>query len=167
MSGAEPALTLRPATLADAETLLRWRNDPETIRQSMSPWPVTPEQHQRWLREVLGGHEPVLLFIAQAGDHEIGTGRLDVLLDAVWLSVTIAPEHRGRGFATPVIRLLCEAAEARRVTTAYALVKPDNLRSLRAFARAGFTDLGTGTSVEGSPAVILRRLAPVASEDLV
>ncbi len=131
-------VTLRPATMADAERLFAWRNDPETRRQCWQTHEVTRESHQRWLAGTLDD-ETVFLFIADADGTAVGTGRLDWCVMGVELSLTVAPEHRGQGIGTAIILAL--RAEAKRVgwTPLIAYIKPGNTASLKAFERAGFT----------------------------
>lgn len=128
-----PDIYLRPATQDDARMLFRWRNDPDTRRNSISKGPVDWMDHLHWLESVLAdpGTE---LYMAYRNREPVGTARLDVGDRAV-ISVTVAPQHRGKGIAVPLIRATCAAARGRRV---FAEIRADNLRSIRAFERAGF-----------------------------
>jgi len=44
---------LRGVLSGDSEALLRWRNDPETWRNSINSVEVSPEEHARWFAEML------------------------------------------------------------------------------------------------------------------
>jgi hypothetical protein len=44
---------LRDMLSSDSETVLRWRNDPETRRNSINTAEVTPDEHARWFAKVL------------------------------------------------------------------------------------------------------------------
>jgi ribosomal protein S18 acetylase RimI-like enzyme len=54
----------------------------------------------------------------------------------------VLPEHRGQGIATRLIGLALEQARMRGTRTARALVALDNVKSRRAFLRAGLTPSG-------------------------
>jgi RimJ/RimL family protein N-acetyltransferase len=113
--------------------LFAWRNDPDTRRKSISTTPLKWKDHMRWLERVLAdpGTE---LFVAYRDREAVGTARLDFGKDAR-ISVTVAPEHRGKGLAVPLIRAACTASRGRRVV---AEIRADNSRSIRAFEHAGF-----------------------------
>mgnify|MGYP001609339237 CR=1 FL=1 len=147
------ALTARPATLADAMWLFALRNDPETIRWSISEVPVTPEEHAEWFARAITDPARALMVVEsrviQAGrdfcrDLEtrmvpVATYRLDrVSTDQVEASLTVARDQRGRGFAAQVIDLAARHAMREGADSVVALVKRGNTRSLRAFLHAGF-----------------------------
>ena len=46
-------LYLRRAGMADAETLFRWRNDPEVRENSFRTQPIPHEEHIAWLKAAL------------------------------------------------------------------------------------------------------------------
>ncbi len=137
-----PAVRLRPALASDAITLWRWRNDPQTRAASFSGVTVELAEHERWLQETLGRADR-RLYVAHADGRDVATARLDVQgADAV-VSLTVAPEWRGRGIATRVLRaLVAEAFGAPGLRRLVARVKPDNAASRAAFERAGFTPAG-------------------------
>ena len=137
-----PAVRLRPALASDAITLWRWRNDPQTRAASFSSGSVELAEHERWLQETLGRTDR-RLYVAHAEGRDVATARLDVQgADAV-VSLTVAPEWRGRGIGTRVLRaLVAEAFGAPGLRRLVARVKPDNAASRAAFERAGFTRAG-------------------------
>jgi RimJ/RimL family protein N-acetyltransferase len=129
---------LRPATAADSERLWRWRNDADTRRASFSDAEVPRSDHERWLADTLARADR-RLYVAVADGVDVGTARLDLEgADAV-VNVTVAPEWRGRGVATALVRALVHEAFAdpalRRLV---ARVKSTNPASRAAFERAGF-----------------------------
>ena len=134
-------VTLRLATLADAAFLLRWRNDPLTRANSLSPEAITPEQHAAWLAATLASGTRYL-YVAEASFTEaIGTVRLDRLdrpTPTAEVSITVAPEHRGQGWAGPMLEAVRMEAKAHGITRVVATVKPGNTASLRAFLAAGY-----------------------------
>jgi RimJ/RimL family protein N-acetyltransferase len=128
---------LREACAADAERLYAWRIDAETVKQSIAPPPACLEDHRRWLDEVLRDSR-VTLFVAYDEQRavDVGAVRIDRRSGGdAELSITVAPEQRGRGYARGLISCGIAAAGSLRIV---ARVKPENLRSLRAFRALGF-----------------------------
>jgi RimJ/RimL family protein N-acetyltransferase len=124
---------LRPAGQHDRDLLLAWANDPDTRRASFSTAPIGVEEHATWLATVLS--DPTRqLWIAEVDGEPVGQVRIDQRDRDAVISVSVAPEARGRGLAAPMI----EAATARVDGRVVALVKPENERSLRAFETAGY-----------------------------
>jgi RimJ/RimL family protein N-acetyltransferase len=137
-------VTLRPAGAEDAAQLYAWRVDVETAHQSVGPPPPTFAAHREWLDTQL--RDPgVALFVAHDAERrvDIGVVRLERRDDETELSITVAPEQRGRGYSHDLIARGVDAAGAVRVV---ARVKPRNERSLRAFRSSGFAG---GTERDG------------------
>lgn len=133
-----PAVTLRPALSSDAITLWRWRNDPQTRAASFTASAVELDEHERWLQDTLGRADR-RLYVAHADGRDVATARLDVQGTEAEVSLTVAPEWRGRGIGTHVLRaLVTEAFQAAGLLRLVARVKTDNAASRTAFERAGF-----------------------------
>jgi ribosomal protein S18 acetylase RimI-like enzyme len=130
-------LTVRPATEADADRLLAWRNDPETLRWSRGNQPVAGPIHREWLHNSL--RDPDRLLLVVETDHPVGTVRFD-REGADWeVSITVAPGDRGRGLAARLLLLGEGALRARHgAATVLANVHEDNAASLRLFRTAGY-----------------------------
>jgi UDP-2,4-diacetamido-2,4,6-trideoxy-beta-L-altropyranose hydrolase len=129
-------VVLREARADDRERIRAWRNDPETRGRSFQPDEVSAEDHARWFERRMD--DPgCLLLIAESEGAPVGVLRFEREGDGLEVHLTIAPEHRGKGYAAELLRLGTE-----RVTeNVLARVKPDNERSLHAFKRAGFTEI--------------------------
>lgn len=145
-AGDDPkALSLRPATVADAELLLDWRNDAQTRAASRSSEPIALEEHLRWLEATVARDDRHLLVaFDEAGP--VGTVRWDREAPGEWeVSITVATSRRGTGRASVLLRAgeqwLADAArrgELDELTTYLAVVHVDNTASLRLFAHAGY-----------------------------
>jgi RimJ/RimL family protein N-acetyltransferase len=101
-------LTFRPAALNDAALLFEWRNDPETRRNSHDTQPIAFDQHCAWLRKILAQNDHIILIAEEAG---IPVGTVRYRRDeshAATLSWTVAPNARGRGVATRMVRGVAE-----------------------------------------------------------
>lgn len=132
-------VSLRPATLRDKAALLKWRNDPDTRRQSRSTVVVRMASHALWLSRTLKNPETRLYVAIDVNGTEVGTGRIDYRgQGTAEINLTVAPEHRGRGLAASIIDALGEEAAGLGWPHLVARVKAVNVRSVRAFTRVGF-----------------------------
>lgn len=126
-------ISLRPATMADAEMLFSWRNDPTTRRASHDSTPVVFEQHVAWLTATLMNPQRKL-FVAVAGPKPVGTVGARRDEDGVWeLSWTVAPSCRGKGYGIAMVRSLVSTLEG----PLRAEVKAGNTGSMRIAEAAG------------------------------
>jgi RimJ/RimL family protein N-acetyltransferase len=123
-------MQVRPATMADAEILYGWANDPGTRRWSFTTEPIPWETHVAWLSTVLADR---VLLIGADDNGPVGSVRFDPDGE---VSITIAPERRGRGLA----RSLLDAALPYGPSRVVAHVRPENIASMRLFA--GWIDEG-------------------------
>lgn len=132
MARRKPVITLRPATLDDADLLLRWRNDPQTRSASRNRHKVRRNDHMRWLKESLHCQGRRLL-IAEEDGMPVGTVRADLSGGLLELSWTVAPGARGHGVAKNMVALL-----ARQIPGPIcAEVRVDNMASARVAEYAG------------------------------
>lgn len=139
-------LVVREATEADAALLHGWRDDPVTRGWSRDTGEVPYADHVAWLRRVLESADRVLLVAEHDGD-PAGTVRFDQEDPGVWeVSITLAPEYRGRGMAGALLaageRALGERRQVRRVL---ATVHRENAASVALFERAGYVAVDSGS----------------------
>lgn len=130
-------IALRPATADDAQRLFDWRNDPVTRAMAITTDPVPWDGHVRWLTATLANPARLLL-VGEIDGTPMGTVRFD-LGEPVLVSITLAPDHRGRGLALPLLTGAMDRLD--RPATLLAQVKPDNPASQRLFERAGFEQI--------------------------
>jgi len=140
------SMVMRPVEAGDCRMLWEWVND-RTVRQvSFSSAAIAWEEHGRWFSEKL--HDPTCLFLVFEDDGSpAGTARIQctTAIDAE-ISITIAPQYRGRGLAPHLIEQAIDRAFANFATRrVHALVKPDNLTSSKSFESSGFFLVGTTT----------------------
>lgn len=149
----EPAVHLRPARLADARLLFRWRNDPRTVATSISQNQVAWDEHVDWLRRKIADDAWRGWVALDADGDAIGLARFQREDESAWnIGVVIAPQRRGERLAPVVIREGC-----RRLTglsdaalKVVAVIRHDNIASIRSFERAGFRHDSTGDSAEAT-----------------
>ncbi len=73
----KPKIELRKAEMKDKELLFAWKNDKETMKNSLSGRGVTKEEHETWLENTLKNPNR-LLYIAEMEKVPIGQLRLDI-----------------------------------------------------------------------------------------
>jgi RimJ/RimL family protein N-acetyltransferase len=127
---------VRDATEDDFDLLLAWRNDPETRAWSRATEPVAVDEHRAWLSTVLTNGDRRLL-VAEQDRVPVGTVRFDRVGGRWEVSITVAPEVRGRRLAVPI---LLAAERVLGHATVRACVHRDNAASLALFRRAGYQD---------------------------
>lgn len=108
--------------MADAENLLKWKNDPTMRKYSI----VTHEKikmadHLKWLKKNLKG-----IYI-------IGDNFGDVRVSGKEVAIKLAPEHRGKGYALEALR-----AMDRRYKGLTAKIVDGNIASFRLFIKAKY-----------------------------
>jgi RimJ/RimL family protein N-acetyltransferase len=125
-------MILRVATAADLGFLYRLRNDPETRQWSRTENEISPEEHADWFAATTDR-----IFVAE-GENGIQFGIIRLVRHPheLEMGIVVAPEHRGKGYASLMIELGVKEAWAPVV----AYVREDNLKSLSAFKRAGFKE---------------------------
>ena len=136
----DETLRLRLAKPEDCELLFRWANDALTRCMSTSSQEITQPEHAEWFRQKLQDPGCFMYIVTHPQRAAVGQVRFDVdSTDCAVVSVSIAPDCRGHGYAAEAIHLATATIRASvelRVIDAF--IKPDNLASVRAFARAGY-----------------------------
>ena len=144
-------LEFRNATMADADMLLAWRNDPEVRSVSFNGSIIQPAEHQQWLARSIAMPDRILLMAEDRQGNAIGKIQIDFTSEAmnsVTIGIVVGQGHRGRGLGTILIEKSTSALfkAERNVQQIVAHVKPGNLASERAFRKAGFIS-GPSTTV--------------------
>jgi UDP-2,4-diacetamido-2,4,6-trideoxy-beta-L-altropyranose hydrolase len=149
-------LRLRPAQENDSPLLWEWANDPQVRAASFSSADIPWASHVAWFAEKLQQDQCHIFIAEDEKGTPIGQIRFDGRADGdCEIDVSIAKAWRGRGFAASLIRqavpLVLNAGHCARL---HALVKRENVASVKAFEIAGFQQVGV-EQVQGSAAVHL------------
>ena len=147
-------VSLRPAAAEDEALLLTWANDPGTRAASRRHDPIAAADHHRWLERRLASADDTRIWIGEADGLPIGVVRFERRAhDAFEVSITVAPEARGRGLARPLLEAGVSAARAVfGQATILADILPGNEASVRLFTAAGFAPIPT--TQDGAPGII-------------
>jgi len=115
----------RQATLADADFLLKCRNDILTRKASYHTHEITKEEHLSWLHNIL--NNPLrTLYIAEENAQPVGTARADQSEGITELSWTVAPAFRGKGIGEKMVNALSSQISG----PISARIKKDNIISI-------------------------------------
>lgn len=117
--------------------LFAWRNDPDTIKHSLTSKPVTVDEHVKWLKAALANPQ-IALYVARDPSQgwKVAVGRLERRdLTTTELSITVNPRWRGRGYGKQTINALVNACHG---TTVLAVIKETNPVSIQAFTACEF-----------------------------
>ena len=139
------SMDIREATADDCEDVFCWRNDPFTRAMSRSSEPLDWSVHTSWYAASLNNPQRQL-YICERADAKLGLVRFDLNdeLDRAEISVEIAPDQRGRGYAPRCLLIAVEwfFGAFPSCVEIEAVVKTTNPASLKSFERAGFQRRG-------------------------
>jgi spore coat polysaccharide biosynthesis predicted glycosyltransferase SpsG/ribosomal protein S18 acetylase RimI-like enzyme len=136
-----PDVCIRQVRSEDVADLWRWRNDPETRRNSLNTELVPWALHVQWFNASLSNPDRLIL-IGEAAGAKCGMIRFDRRgQENAWeISIGVAPEFRARGVGTALLSRACAELASRRggVISLLASVRCTNVPSLRMFKKCGF-----------------------------
>lgn len=136
-------LSLRPARAEDCRLIWEWANDHDTRIASFSQGAIPWEHHEQWFAKKLNDPNCIFMIALNSDNLPVAQIRYDLQGNKAIVSVSVAREARGKGYASRVIeRSSTHVFQTRPIRTIHAYIKPDNVLSLRAFAKAGFIQQG-------------------------
>jgi UDP-2,4-diacetamido-2,4,6-trideoxy-beta-L-altropyranose hydrolase len=132
-------LELLPATEADFELLWQWANDPVTRASSFKSSSIPWEEHKNWCHAKLKDACCRLWMVETPTLGKIGIVRFDCAGPEATISISLAPEARGKGYGHGIITAACQQLfQSSETKLVRAVIKPENKASIRAFEQAGF-----------------------------
>jgi UDP-4-amino-4,6-dideoxy-N-acetyl-beta-L-altrosamine N-acetyltransferase len=136
-------IRLRAFEDADADPLLRWRNDAEVSRWMYDPHRITPDEHARWFERVRDDAPDHRYRVVELDGVASGTSNL-TQIDPDRRSCTwggyVAPASIGRGVGRAALGLaLVDAFEALDLNRVWIEVLADNDRAVHLYESIGFT----------------------------
>lgn len=145
-------LTLRPCRKveSDADQVMRWRNDPVTLRMFYHHTPKRWETFWPEFRDTYFIDDDLPPVFAVDGEQPVAFLRFqrvpspaDPARSAIDISINVDPAKRGRGYGKAALLLCADYARSRGVEEIVAEIRVDNDASLRTFEVAGFRRLDT------------------------
>jgi spore coat polysaccharide biosynthesis predicted glycosyltransferase SpsG/RimJ/RimL family protein N-acetyltransferase len=142
-------VTLRGVVAGDAAMLWEWVNDRATRASAFDPSPIAWTDHTEWLDIRLRDVGTCMVVGSAPGGDVVGQLRVELEGTTGIVDVSVSPSHRGQGWAAPLVAAGSRWA-ARKLASAglqrlEARVKPENVRSARAFEAADFDRSADGS----------------------
>ncbi|GAB3817315.1 UDP-2,4-diacetamido-2,4,6-trideoxy-beta-L-altropyranose hydrolase [Pontibacter rugosus] len=133
-------LTFREVTEGDLLLVYEWNNDPEVRRRSFDSATILLESHTRWFKDKLADPHTVI-YIAEVKGKPAAQIRFKVQNTTATLGYLISAEFRGKGLGHILLSKGVEQLLAQNpgILVVEGLVQRDNIASVRAFEKAGFT----------------------------
>lgn len=143
-SRSSPSLKARRATLADSARLYAWRTHPAVRVASLDQRAFPYAEHEAWYAAALADPARALLVLEDPAGAACACVRFDRIGDAARVSIFADPARIGGGLGAPALRaaedwLIAHWPQVRQIV---AEIRPENIRSQRAFARAGYLRQG-------------------------
>jgi RimJ/RimL family protein N-acetyltransferase len=137
------AFSVRKAGPDDCALLWRWRNHPRVRAASFDDRVIPLAEHTAWFERALADPARAILVIEDAGA-PVSCVRFDRIAGAIRVSIFNDPSRVGGGIGAPALQaaedwVRANWPDARRIV---AEIRPDNVRSQRAFAKAGYCPSG-------------------------
>lgn len=129
-------MNFRNAEEKDVRLVYEWANDPVTRSQSFNSDPIPYDNHVVWFNSRLRDKDHMMLIFFNEENEAVGMVRFDNLEDHVVIGINIAPDQRGKSYASRILSMAME--DKKRGLPVYAYIKEDNIASVKSFSRAGF-----------------------------
>lgn len=142
-------ISLRPLEVADAETCLRWINDPAVTAGILADrWMMNLEQEREWLRTATQGRDFHFAIVEKSTGHHIGNcGLFDIdrVDSCAKFGIFIGEaDARGKGFGSEAVRLAVGFAFfVQNLNRVELGVFAGNEKAMRTYEKVGFVREGT------------------------
>jgi len=127
-------LRLRRVAENDCGLLFAWVNDRETRNKSFCIENIAYEEHVEWFQRKMR-EASCQMFILMRDEKEAGQIRIDWQGNAGEISYSIAPEYRGMGLGSEILRLAEPYAGGKIL---WGRVRGDNAASAKCFEKNGY-----------------------------
>ena len=148
----ERIIKVRTANASDCNRIFRWANDNDTRCNSFNQEVIDWYEHCKWLSQRLANPNCMLLICQDELGNALGVVRFDIESDEAVISINLNPEVRGMGWSGfIIIRAADELFKRHNISKLNAFIKIQNIRSIKAFEKAGFLRIGL-CSIKGNEA---------------
>ncbi len=143
---AQKSLVLRAIHEEECRILWEWSNDSIVRRSAFHSGSISWEEHKKWFATKLGDPNCYIFMALDGLGKPIGQIRFDVSGDRAETDISVVREKRSHGFGQQIIKSgVAELCKQTFIHSACALVKIENIASIRAFQKAGFKAKGEKT----------------------
>jgi UDP-2,4-diacetamido-2,4,6-trideoxy-beta-L-altropyranose hydrolase len=128
-----------PIKEEDSFDVWTWRNDSLTRSMSVESDPVSWEKHTSWFSRSLTDPHRILL-LGVFAENKVGVCRFDISSDfkSAEVSINLNPDMRGKKLSTILLRKGMEYFWKQKTLPLTAVIKPQNVASIRCFTFCGF-----------------------------
>jgi deoxyribonuclease IV len=147
--GAE--IAIRRAHLDDMHDVFALSNDDDVRKNSISSQKISWQDHVAWFQAKIKRDDNYFFVVRNNVQNFIGQVRFDQIeiSRCFTISISISKEFRNKGLGSQIIFLSSQQLLKRtQVDAIYALIRPENEASVKAFSKAGYVVAGT-TNVKG------------------
>lgn len=142
----------------DIALLWKWANDILTRKMSFSSEPIKWCEHKIWFQRKIEDPNCHIYMALDQNGHPIGQIRFDIKnKNEAEIDVTLERNVQGKGLGSQFIKMgTDELFRSTSVDSINALIKVENIRSIRAFIKANF-EVNFYGYINGSNIVSLRK----------
>jgi len=145
---------LRPVRETDCRLLWEWVNDPEVRAASFSRHHISWEEHHNWFHQKLGDPNCLHFIFLDGNDQPVGQVRFDIQPHGeAEIDINIDRKVRGSGWGKIILNeAVTNIFNKTDIHTVNAFIKPENLKSIKAFEKAGFK-MGPAVKARGNDCI--------------
>ena len=154
------SMLIRNVNRNDCKLLWKWVNDPAVRKASYKSDFISLKEHTEWFRKHLKDHDSYHFIVSDINNTPLGQIRFDLKNNEAEVDISVAPEKRGMGYASLIIRkgLMELRGKSVNLKTVVAFIKIENTNSLRSFERAAFIKTGERIKSGFLSAVMKRKI---------
>lgn len=130
-------LTIREINSEDKNITFEWANDELTRQNSFDCNPISFETHSTWFDSKINNKNS-FYFIGELNGTPVGLVRFDTKDNKLIIGITISQKYRGQGFSSKLLRDACAIVREQSKLPIVALIKKENIPSLKSFDKVGF-----------------------------
>lgn len=133
-------LKFRKANINDMDLYFKWINDSLVRQYSFQSNLVDIKSHNEWFKSKINDESSYMSVFENELNEKVGQVRIDkVDEENALISVSVAKEHRGKGYASKIILIFSDYfLKTYKKFCINAYIKKSNLKSKNVFESAGF-----------------------------
>jgi len=134
-------LKIRSAKEEDCKYIFDLRNHPLVRKASFNPDKIDYETHKKWFAKTLDNPNRKIFIALNETLKKIGMVRFDKEWNSAKINIAISPDMHGKGYGTKLLMKGCNKYFKKELTVKFIIaeIKKDNIASIKAFTKVGFT----------------------------
>jgi len=127
------------ATIDDMKAVFDLSNDEQVRVNSFNTEKIKWENHQNWFKNKLNDKNFVFYLVKTFDNNLIAQVRFDISSDEADISISIAPDFRGKGYGSKILKKASnKIIKDSKIKKINAFVKTKNIASQKVFEKAGY-----------------------------